>query len=58
MTDTQASEAARSLSKARWGNQVLSRSVAVVVERQAELSPAELAELRAITERKGTDDGI
>jgi len=56
MADTQASQAARSLARARWGNAVVQRAVAVVVERADQLGEAELAELRAVTGREDADE--
>jgi hypothetical protein len=50
MTDTQAgaSEAGRSLARARWGNSVVRTAVATLAERAAELDEALKAELRQI----------
>lgn len=47
MADTNASDAARELIRHRWGNQVLRRSAATVLER-AELSEPTRAELEMI----------
>jgi hypothetical protein len=47
---SETSEAARLLSRARWGNQGLRNAVATVVERQAELDEQLRAELRQVTE--------
>jgi hypothetical protein len=48
MADTEASEAARTLVRRRWGSQVVSRAVLVVVDRAAELDEAQRAQLREI----------
>lgn len=48
MSDTQATEAARTLVSYRWGDQVLRRSAAVVLERAPELTEAARAELETI----------
>jgi hypothetical protein len=45
MADTKASQAGRELVRTRWGNQVVSRAVSVVVERRDELTDEQLAEL-------------
>ena len=56
MDDAQASEAARELARARWGNQVAVRSAQVAIERVAEL-PAELrAALHEVTAPGGEPD--
>jgi hypothetical protein len=53
MADTKASEAGRDLVRQRWGNQVVTRAAAVVIERRDELPAALRAELvGALTERK------
>jgi hypothetical protein len=57
MGDTRdASEAARQLVRARWGNQVVSRAVATIVERQDELTDAQRADLRQVTDQEDPDD--
>jgi hypothetical protein len=56
MSDTQASEAARSLANARWGDTVLRRSAAVVLER-ADLGEAARAELEQLAGGRGEEDG-
>jgi hypothetical protein len=48
MTDAQASEAARSLARARWGATVVGRAVATVIERSEQLDDAQRAALRVI----------
>jgi hypothetical protein len=45
-----ASEAGRSLANARWRGQVVSRAIATLAERSGELSPGQLADLRAIAD--------
>jgi hypothetical protein len=50
MSDADTTEAARALAAARWGNQVVTRAVATVVERRDQLDAALLAELRQVTE--------
>jgi hypothetical protein len=52
MDDAKASEAARELVRHRWGNQVLTRAVGVVVERAADLDEPLREQLRQVTERK------
>jgi hypothetical protein len=52
MADTKASQAGRELVRARWGNQVVSRAVSVVVERRGELTAEQRAELRAVAEQE------
>jgi hypothetical protein len=49
MTDAQASEAARLLARARWGDTGLRHAVSVVVERRDELDEALKAQLREVT---------
>jgi hypothetical protein len=52
------SEAAAVLARARWGDTKVRRAVRTVVERQDELAPDLLAELRAVTGAPvGGDDG-
>ena len=45
-----ASEAGRSLANQRWRGQVISRAIATLAERSGELSPDQLADLRAIAD--------
>lgn len=52
MTDTQASEAGRDLANARWRGRVISRAIATLAERSGELSPDQLADLRAIADQR------
>jgi len=58
--DAARAEVARHAARTRWverqGNPVLRRAVGVVVERQAELAPDLLAELRAVTSDQDGDD--
>lgn len=56
MGDTQASEAARALVSYRWGDQVLRRSAATVLER-AELTDAARGELEMIAGSPAPDQG-
>jgi len=42
--------------RARWGNQVVSRAVATIVERQDELTEAQRADLRQVTDQEDPDD--
>jgi hypothetical protein len=55
MTDAQqdASEAARSLANSRWRGQVIDRAIAELARRSGELSPEQLADLRAIADSPG-----
>jgi hypothetical protein len=55
--DADASEAGRSLANARWRGQVISRAIATLAERSGELSPDQLADLRAIADRPPGGDG-
>jgi hypothetical protein len=50
MADADASEAARSLANARWRGQVITRALRTLAERSGELSPDQLADLRAIAD--------
>jgi hypothetical protein len=45
MSDAHASDAARSLARARWGSQVVERAAEVVISRRAELPAAVRAEV-------------
>jgi hypothetical protein len=56
MSDAGTSEAARSLAAARWGNQVLRRSVGVVLERADGLTEETRAELEQIADRSPAPD--
>jgi len=57
MADTKASEGARALLAARWGNSAVTRAAAVVIERAGELDDRQRADvLAALGERKGDDD--
>ena len=58
MADAQqdASEAARSLANARWRGQVITRAIATIGERRTELSPEQLADLRAIAGSPGSGE--
>jgi hypothetical protein len=58
MSDAQVSEAARSLANARWGDAVLRRAAATVLER-AELAEATRVDLEQIAgdPRDGDDGG-
>lgn len=57
MADPDASEHARALNRARWGNQVVVRSAETVIERVDEL-PADLREqLHQLTGEAGDGDG-
>jgi hypothetical protein len=51
MSDPESTAAARELNCARWGDRVLRRAAAVVLER-ADLSPVAAAELEQITEEE------
>jgi hypothetical protein len=55
MTDAQASDAARELARARWGDAVLRRSAATVLERGevTESTRAELEQIAGIPARDG-----
>lgn len=53
MADSQASEAARSLARARWGNAVAVRAAHVVIARAGELPPDVAAEVSAATRCRG-----
>jgi hypothetical protein len=55
MADPDASEAARSLNRARWGDTVLRRAVATVLERSDQLDESQRAALQQVTEEKGSD---
>lgn len=56
MAYSEAHEAARHLALQRWGTRGLDRAVGVVVQRSAELSPEQVAELEAaIGQETGTD---
>jgi hypothetical protein len=58
MADTQvASEAARELARARWGDIVVRRAVGTIVARADQLDAALKAELRAVTAQDGDDNG-
>ena len=50
MTDAQASEAARNLANVRWRGQVISRAIATIASRRAELDEDQLRDLRAIAD--------
>jgi hypothetical protein len=50
MSDAQASEAARELARQRWGDQVVRRAAAIVVERAAELPDAVREQVHQATE--------
>jgi hypothetical protein len=52
-----ASEAARLLSRARWGSQVVDKAVATVVARRDELGAAQLEQLAAVLGQEGDSDG-
>jgi hypothetical protein len=52
MANADASEAARELARARWGDAVLRRAVAVVVERSADLDDTQRAELEAAVSKE------
>jgi len=52
MTDAQVSEAGRALARARWGDAVVRRSAAAVLER-ADLTDTTRAELEQIAARDG-----
>ena len=45
MTDTKATEAGRELIRQRWGNQVVTRAAALVIERRDELDDRQRAEV-------------
>lgn len=53
--DTQASEAARNLANARWRGQVIGRAISTLAERSSELTPEQLADLRAIADGESRD---
>lgn len=55
MTDTQASEAARSLANARWRGQVINRAIDTLRSRSTELDAQQLADLRAIAATPARD---
>lgn len=55
MTDTQASEAARSLANARWRGQVINRAIDTLRSRSTELDAQQLADLRAIADTPDRD---
>jgi len=59
MSDAQgpASEHARAMAQARWGNQVLTRAVGVVVERAADLDEPLREQLQAAIGEHGDDSG-
>ena len=50
MADADASEAARALANARWRGQVIGRAIETLAQRSSELSPEQLADLRAIAD--------
>jgi hypothetical protein len=50
MADADASEAARTLAQARWGDQRVRAAVALLVERRDELTEPLLADLRSVTD--------
>ena len=56
MTDTQASEAARSLARARWGSRVLDHAVEVVINRSGQLRDIQREQLRQVADGPA-DDG-
>jgi hypothetical protein len=57
MADTKASEAARQLLAARWGNSAVTRAANVVIERAAELDERQRAQLlAAVGERRDGGD--
>jgi hypothetical protein len=49
MSDAQASDAARALAQARWGDTVVRRAAEVVIERVDELPPTVRAQLHLAT---------
>jgi hypothetical protein len=55
MADTQASEAGAALARARWGDQVVRRAAAVLLERADELPDALREQVHEATEQKGAD---
>jgi len=59
MADTNVSEAARELIRARWGtpSPVLSRAVATLAERRGELDESLRAQLREIADDPRDDGG-
>lgn len=59
MTDAQVSEAARSLAYSRWGDRVLRRAAATVLERAelAEGTRADLEQIAGDPARDGDDAG-
>jgi hypothetical protein len=56
MSDTQASEAGRTLVSYRWRDTVLRRSAAAVLERADELTEGTRAELEQIADRSPAPD--
>ena len=56
MSDAQASEAARSLARIRWGSTVVERAAGIVIARADELDESTRAAIgAAITEEHGDD---
>lgn len=55
MADTQASEAARNLVNVRWRGQVINKAIATIASRSSELTPEQLADLRAIADTPDRD---
>jgi hypothetical protein len=51
----EASDAARSLARARWGTRVLDHAVEVVVNRSADLDAAQREQLRAVADGPAED---
>jgi len=56
MTSADASEAARSLARQRWGTRGLDAAVGVVIQRSAELSADQLADLAEVLGQEGDGD--
>jgi hypothetical protein len=57
MADAQASEAARELARARWGNAAVVRSAEVVIARADELPDSLREQLHQVTGETSADDG-
>jgi hypothetical protein len=55
MIDAQASEAARSLARIRWGATVLGKAVETVLQRAAQLDDTQRAALGAAIDGKASD---
>ena len=56
MTNPDASAAAREMNRARWRDQVIKRTLETLRSRSNELSPDQLADLRAIADERETPE--